>query len=41
MDIFFYPQEELLEFVWLPATAEMTADEYKQEGLNYLEAIHK
>lgn len=35
----FYDEHSCIEMNWLPATAKMNEDDYKQEMLNYLENI--
>jgi len=37
----FFPEEEIIEMTWLPATERMTEDDYKQTSLEYLDVFLK
>lgn len=37
----FFAEQELIEMTWLPATEEMTEEEFKQENINYISIILK
>ncbi len=39
LHIEFFPEQELIEMTWLPATKGMTEEEYKEQGFAFLEQM--